>query len=543
MNKPLRVLMIEDSEEDALLLARELRQGNYDPTVERVDTPEALSAALSKQHWDLVTTDYTMPRFSGTDALELLKKSGLDAPFIFVSGTIGEDTAVAAMKAGAHDYIMKDNLKRFLPAIRRELREAELRREHQRAEEQVQHQQERARALHEINLALTSTLDLQSVLDLLLEKIDMLLPCTAATAIKLVNRQTGALEPVAYRNLDESVLRADEWAGHSLAQLVLRGRTPLIISNVQTNPAVRNAEFFRRQGLVSYLGIPLVAQGEPIGVIVFYTQKEFHFSKEEIEFLSTFAGQAAVAINNSRLYEQTKKQAVELEKASRARTEFFSVVSHELRTPVAAVIGYAEMIRNEALGEINREQNATLMKILRNSNELLSMINSILEASRIEAGTVKKETQEVDLRHFLGELKASYELPWNKEIKLIWDYPSALPTIETDAWKLRHILQNLINNAVKFTDKGQVTVWARYFPQTKVVQFRVTDTGVGIPQESLPVIFEMFRQANSSTTRSHAGVGLGLYIVKTFTELLGGKIEVKSTPGKGSSFTVTLPSQ
>src|SRR3989338_6533234 len=327
----------------------------------------------------------------------------------------------------------------------------------------------------------------------------MLLPCTAATAIKLVNRQTRALAPVAYRNLDESVLKADEWDGRSLDQLVLRGRTPLIISNVQTNPAVRNAEFFRRQGLVSYLGIPLVVKGEPIGIIVFYTQKEIHFSKEEIEFLSTFAGQAAVVINNSQLYEQTKKQAVELEKASRARTEFFSVVSHELRTPVAAVIGYAEMIRNEALGKINHQQDTTLMKILRNSNELLSMISSILEASRIEAGIVRKDTQEVDLRHFLGELRASYDVPWNKEISLIWDYPPALPTIQTDAWKLRHILQNLINNAVKFTDKGRVTVWAKYFPQTKVVQFRVTDTGVGIPQESLPVIFEMFRQADSST--------------------------------------------
>lgn len=542
MNKPLRVLMIEDSEEDALLLARELRQGNYNPTVERVDSPEALSAALSKQHWDLVISDYTMPHFNGTDALELLKKSGLDVPFIFVSGTIGEDTAVAAMKAGANDYIMKGSLKRFIPAIDRELREVEERRQRKRAEEQVQHHQERIRALHEINLALTSTLDLQSVLDLLLEKIGRILPCAAATAIKLVNRQSRALEPVVYRNLDESVLKADEWDGHSLAHLVLRGRTPLIISNVQTNPAIRNTEFFRRRGLVSYLGIPLVVKGDPIGIIVFYTQEEIHFSKEEIEFLSTFAGQAAIVINNSQLYEQTKKQAVELEKASRARAEFFSVVSHELRTPVAAVIGYAEMIRNEALGNINHQQNTTLMKILRNSNELLSMINSILEASRIEAGIVTKDTQEVDLRHFLGELRASYDVPWNKDISLIWDYHPALPTIQTDAWKLRHILQNLINNAVKFTDKGCVTVWAGYFPKTKVFQFRVTDTGVGIPQESLPVIFEMFRQADSSTTRSHSGVGLGLYIVKTFTELLGGKIEVQSAPGKGSSFTVTVPS-
>lgn len=541
MSKPINVLITEDSENDALLLVRELRQGGYEPTFERVDKPETLSAALSRHKWDLVIADYTMPHFRGTDALEIVRKRGLDVPFVFVSGTMGEDTAVAAMKAGAQDYIMKGNLKRLIPAVDRELREAEARRERRQAEEQVRRQQERMRALHEINLAITSTLDLQSILDLLLEKIELLLPWTTAITIRLVNRQSGDLEPVAYRNLDDAVWNAEEWDGHDLAQLVFRGRSPLMIANVQTSRAIRNPAFFRRHGLVSYLGIPLVAKGEAVGVIGCYTKEKLHFGNEEVEFLSTFAGQVAVAINNSQLYEQTKKQAVELEKASRAKAEFLSVMSHELRTPIAAVIGYTEMIRNGILGKISNEQEATLQKIVRNSTELLGMINSILEASRIEAGTVRKETQEVDLGHFMGELKANYDVPWIKEVKLVWDYPSGLPTIKTDAWKLSHIIQNLINNALKFTDKGSVTVSARYFPKTKVVQLGVADTGVGIPRESLPVIFEMFRQVDSSSARSHSGVGLGLYIVKTFTELLGGKIEVQSEPGKGSIFTVTIP--
>src|SRR5881628_2728346 len=128
MSKPLRVLIVEDSEDDAVLLLRELQQGGYAPAFERVDTPEAMSAALDQQKWELVLADWSMPRFSGLTALDLLKDKGLDVPFIIVSGVIGEETAVVAMKAGAHDYLMKNNLKRLCPAIERELREARDRR-------------------------------------------------------------------------------------------------------------------------------------------------------------------------------------------------------------------------------------------------------------------------------------------------------------------------------------------------------------------------------------------------------------------------------
>ena len=135
MDRSLRLLIVEDSEDDTLLLVRELERGGYKVTFERVETPETLHAALDRQPWDIVISDYSMPHFSGTAALKLLKEKGLDVPFIFVSGTIGEDTAVAAMKGGAHDYIMKGNLRRLLPAVERELGEAKMRRERRRAEE------------------------------------------------------------------------------------------------------------------------------------------------------------------------------------------------------------------------------------------------------------------------------------------------------------------------------------------------------------------------------------------------------------------------
>lgn len=139
MTKPLRVLIVEDQEDDALLLLRELRRGGYEPTYERVDTPEAMSKALEKKTWDIIISDYVMPRFSGIDALKLLQKKGIDLPFIIVSGKIGEDIAVAAMKAGAHGYIMKGNLSRIVPDVERELRDAVVRAEQRRVEAELKH--------------------------------------------------------------------------------------------------------------------------------------------------------------------------------------------------------------------------------------------------------------------------------------------------------------------------------------------------------------------------------------------------------------------
>lgn len=147
MSKPLRLLIVEDSEDDALLLVRELRRAAYDVGFERVDTPEAMTSALAGRTWDLVIADYSMPHFNGIEAMELLQKSELDIPFIFVSGAVGENTAVAAMKSGAHDYVMKGNLRRLVPAIERELREAEVRRERKRAEEELRRSREQLRAL------------------------------------------------------------------------------------------------------------------------------------------------------------------------------------------------------------------------------------------------------------------------------------------------------------------------------------------------------------------------------------------------------------
>jgi signal transduction histidine kinase/CheY-like chemotaxis protein len=539
----LRVLLIEDSEDDALLLTKELQRAGLDVATERIETREALKHALVQQSWDLIVSDYTMPHFRGTEALQMVKELGLDVPFIFASGTIQEETAVEAMRAGAHDYMMKGNLKRFAPAVKRELAEAEGRRKRRAVEKELRLRDARMRALHEINVAITSTLDLSSVLALLLEKIDLLLPYSA-TAIRLYNKEKQFLEPAACRHIDETKwkLRAEKGFGDP-PNTVFASRTPLFIQNVQADPQIRDAEFYRDQGLVSYMGFPLIAKDETLGTLGLYTKEEHEFSEDEIQLLGTLAGQVAVAIHHSRLYEATKLQALELERSNRVKNEFLSVMSHELRTPLTVVTGYTSLIQDGAFGDVNQEIKKALGTITSNSNDLLKLISSILETTRIEAGEATLMIEEVDLTEFVGDLERMFGDTANEQTALSWNFSPDLPLIKTDGEKLRQILENLINNAIKFTVEGSVAVSAHYFPEKHEILFSVSDTGIGIPYRARELIFEKFAQGDSSDNRPHDGAGLGLFLVKKFTELLGGKIAVKSELGKGSCFTVRIPAE
>lgn len=406
--------------------------------------------------------------------------------------------------------------------------------------EDIQGSLRRARALYEIGATISSTLDLHAVLDHLMKKINLFLPYSAVL-VWLRNKESGAIERAACWNLDEGDWKGRKLGTPALVKAAIEGKAPVVVRDLRIDPRTLDPEFYRRQGLVSYLGIPLVVKGEVLGVLVFLTREEHEFAKEEVEFLTTLSGQAAMAIHNSQLYEQTMHQAKELEKANKVKDEFLGFVSHELRTPLNAVIAYTTMMQDKLLGEMNPEQEQGMEKILKYSKELLEMINSLLEVTRIQAGRVEVESHRVDLARFIEELKAAYDAPIGKPIILNWDIATDLPSVKTDSGKLMHILQNLITNAIKYTERGSVSVSALRCPEERGVKFAVADTGLGIPQESLPVIFEMFRQVSRPDGPSSTGVGLGLHIVKKFTEMLGGTIEVESEPGKGSTFTVTIP--
>jgi len=489
--------------------------------------------------------------------------SGKDRPF----GVLGAHTTKQRTFSTDDIYFLQATANVLAEAIERK-----------QAEEQVQSNLERIRALREMDLAITSTLDLRTILDILLEKIDRLLPFVTATTVRLLNRETGELAPVACRNLDE-----EEWkvatagaTARGLDRMLPEKNTPVMVLNIQTDPRSLASQFLRKYGLVSSLRVPLVAKEEVLGVLTFFTKEEHQFTDDEVGFLTTLAGQAAVAIHNAQLYEEMAKLAGDLAKSNKVKDEFLSVMSHELRTPLNVVMGYTGMIKDRVLGEINPQQEEALSKVISRANDQLAIVNNILHATVFETEKIKIESHEVGLGDFLNQLRSVYEAPINKELTLNWDYPSDLPIIETDSGKLKQILQNLINNAIKFTEKGSVTISCRTREGTRQlaessirslptadsllpteplptadrslptgegrwVEFKVADTGIGIPEEALPIIFEKFRQADSSETRPYGGVGMGLYIVKKLTELLGGKVEVESELGKGTTFTVTLP--
>jgi PAS domain S-box-containing protein len=413
--------------------------------------------------------------------------------------------------------------------------------EQKKAQLDIHRHTERQVALYQINLATTSTLELRAVLNVLLEKLTALVPETATT-IMLLDKNARELIKVAARGIDEEAWKAHSTGrGDDLSHPVLRAKDAVRISNIQTPNIGPDSDYFRSSGFVSYLGVPLIAQDKVLGILSFYCRQVRYFGDEEINFLRTLAGQAAGAIQNSQLYEQTKQQTIDLEKANKVKDEFLGVMSHELRTPLNVIAGYTKIVQDGVLGEVNADQVNALDKVTRHSNELLVMVNSIMDATKIEAGAVIVECDELPLPEFLDELKLLYDYPLGKDVTLHWDYASNLPVIRTDRDKLKHILQNLINNALKFTEVGSVTVSARHVAGLNRVELSVADTGVGIAPQDLPLVFEKFLQLDASRTRSQGGVGLGLHIVKTFSEVLGGTVKVTSQPGEGTTFIVMLP--
>ena len=407
------------------------------------------------------------------------------------------------------------------------------------AAKQIYEQRQRQTALYDLNLAITSTLDVTSVLHTLLDALSALFPSCAA-AVSWYNKESGALEIIAHRNLaatDGTAVSIE--AG--LPSIVLRRRSAVMIPNAQIDPRVTNPEFFRRNRLFSYLGMPLISKGEPLGVLSFFGKDEREFSPEEMDFLSALVNQAAIAIYNSSLYEQTRNQAIELKKSNKIKDEFLGVMSHELRTPLNIIMNYAEALSMGTFGNISHEQERGTDKIRSQARHLLHLINGILEITKIESGTVSLHKEALNLFDFMAENRSDYVLPMEKELTVEWKFPSDLPIIMSDRTKLKQILTNLVDNAIKFTDHGRVAVAVQTLDEGQTLEIKVSDTGCGIPDEMLPLIFDKFRQIDGTTTRDHSGAGLGLYIVKLFVELLEGTITVESRVGDGSAFIIHMP--
>lgn len=480
MPKPLNILIVEDSEEDTLLLLMELRRSGYEPDFRRVETHEAMKEALQQREWDVVISDYVMPKFSGLEALATLKESGLDLPFIIVSGNIGEDIAVEAMRAGAHDYILKGNLTRLLPAVEREIRDAEVRRARKRVEE------ERIR----LAAAVESAVDAVVITD-------------PRGIIRYVNP---AFEKITGRSREEvdgrelSILEGDLHTGpfsHDVQEAMKRNA-----------PWTGRLTGRKKDGTLYQEECAYAPIKAPSGDIVNHL-----FIKRDItEKLRLESVAQAVDTMNNIGY-------------------IFSGVRHEIGNPVNAVIMNLSLLK----AKLETIDKAAIEKYVDRALESCEKVEYLLRSLRSFNLYEKPDLHNLDMADFMEKFISLVNEDFKKRgitIDAVVDRVRAY----ADARVLQQVLLNLFTNAadaLNGRENPKITISASRAGE--MVRVRVHDNGQGIPEDRLKELFKPFH------TSKPTGTGLGLVIVKKMITMMNGTVVIASAAGKGTSVDIFIP--
>jgi len=304
-------------------------------------------------------------------------------------------------------------------------------------------------------------------------------------------------------------------------------------------------ELAQRFGHRSLVVTPLLREGQPFGTILLRRQEVRPFSEREVALLRTFGDQAAIALENTRLFHEIQDKSRQLEIANKHKSDFLANMSHELRTPLNAIIGFSEVLSEQMFGDVNEKQLEYLNDIHSSGHHLLTLINDILDLSKIEAGRMELELSRFDLGMLLdNSMTLVRERATRHGLALKLDVADDVEEWVADQRKVKQVVINLLSNAVKFTPAGgSVTLRARRVEDTNggAIEIAVIDTGVGIAPAEQALVFEEFRQASGDYLRKSEGTGLGLSLAKRFVELHGGMIRVESAPGRGSTFAFVLP--
>jgi signal transduction histidine kinase/DNA-binding response OmpR family regulator len=504
----LRLLLVEDSEDDCELLRRELRRGGYTVELERVWTVERFESALDRT-WDLLISDWTMPGFGGEQVLELLAARRLDLPCIVFSGTPGEENAVQALRLGALDFLSKDKPGRLVPAVQRALRESADRRARFRIEQELMLSEERYRTGFHVAPEALLTYDLEQ--SKIIDGNPSAMRLFQCTLDELCAGQLGDFSPL---KQPDGTSSAD--AGRVMIGRALAGET------------TRHPWVFE-------------IAGEQIPT-------EIHLG-----LLPTQTGKLArVAITDLReriRAEELRRRSIELElqnrrfqEASRLKSEFLANMSHELRTPLNAIIGFAELLHDGHVERDSPQHQEFLTDILVSGRHLLQLINDVLDLAKVEAGKLDFRPEPVDLARLVGEVVAILRTTAaNKRIEVATEIDPQVRHVVLDPARFKQVAYNYLSNALKFTAQGG-RVTARIVPQgTAQFRFEVEDTGIGIAMHDLPRLFIEFQQLEAGVSKRHGGTGLGLALTRRLVEAQGGDVGVHSKVGAGSTFFAVLP--
>jgi signal transduction histidine kinase len=389
-----------------------------------------------------------------------------------------------------------------------------------------------------------STFDLKSVLQTLVESAGRLCDADYATITRQKDGVLFFAEAYGYSSEFIEYVRGlpvERGRGTATGRALLEGRV-IHIADVLADPDYTWSEAQRLGGYRTVLGVPMLREGIPIGVLALTRSEVRPFTDKQIELVSTFADQAAIAIENVRLFDEIQDKSRQLQLASEHKSEFVASMSHELRTPLNAIIGLTEMMVSNAACFGTEKAAEPLRRVHAAGNHLLGLINQVLDLSKIEAGKLELNPQIVELAPLINEvIGTAGQLAEQNQNRLVVETATDLGALTVDPMRLRQILFNLLSNACKFTKQGEVKLKARRLIDGRDwIEFAVTDSGIGMTAEQQVKLFEEFTQADASTAQRFGGTGLGLAISRKLARMMGGDVTVTSEPGKGSVFMVRL---
>ncbi|MGQ9457973.1 MAG: ATP-binding protein [Anaerolineae bacterium] len=482
---------------------------------------------------DLVLTDIKMPGLDGLETLQILRDSHPDLVTVVMTGFSTMDLAIQAIKLGVDEFIVKP----FTPpelslAVSRALEKVRLRRENIRLQAIV--------PLFELSQTFLRTVESGPLMDQVAQtarresradRAVLLLAAAPKSTYLAVKASAG------YGPAEAEALAQQEFA----REAILPSSTQWLVPSPEAHEG-RFRPLLQALGLSSAIITPLAVKEGTLGALVVgWAAPTGSFPPGHAEFLAVLGSQAAIALDNARLFEDIQRAYRELQALDRLKSEFINIAAHELRTPIAILMGYASLLEETAPEDL-REPLAVMV---RNAERLSSLVDDLLNLERLQAGAALLTVETVALAEVVAEVVADFRpLAESKSLHLEAEVQEGLPPIQTDRSKVHLVVANLVSNAVKFTlEGGQVTVRAFADKAGEGLVLEVQDTGIGIPPEEQERIFQPFYQVGSSLTRRHEGMGLGLSIVKGMLNLLGGTVSVESQVGKGSTFRVRLPAQ